>query len=186
MWYLKFPFLNHLTLCNRFKVHALTSVQFSSVLSCVRLFATPCTAACQASLSIANSRSLLKLMSISWWCHPTISSSVFLLSSHLQSFPTWGSFQMSQLFASGGQSIGVSASVLPMNIQEWFPLGWTCWISLQPRGLSRVLSNTTVQKHWFFTLRFLSSPTLKSIHEYWKNHSFDKTDFCWQSNVSAF
>ena len=86
------------------------------------------------------------------WCHPAISSSVLLFSSCPQSFPASGSFQMSQLFTSGGQSIGVSASpsVLPMNIQDWFPLGWTGWISLQSKGLSRVFSNTTVQKHQFF------------------------------------
>ena len=89
---------------------------------------------------------------LSWWCHLTTSSSVFPFSSCLQSFPTSGSFQMSQLFALGGQNIGVSASisVLPMNIQDWFPLGWTGWISLQSKGLSRVFSNTTVQKHQFF------------------------------------
>ena len=88
----------------------------------------------------------------SQWCHPTISSSVIPFSSCLQSFPASGSFQMSQLFTSGGQSIGVSASasVLPMNIQYWFPLGWTGWISLQSKGLSRVFSNTTVQKRRFF------------------------------------
>ena len=86
------------------------------------------------------------------WCHPTILSSVVPFSSHLQSFWTSGSFPLSQFFASGGQSIGVSAStsVLPMNILDWFPLGWTGWISLQSKGLSRVFSNTTVQKHQFF------------------------------------
>ena len=90
---------------------------------------------------------------LSPWCHPTISSSVVPFSSHLQSFPASVSFQMSQLFASGGQRIGVSAStsVLPMNTQDWSPLGWTGWISLQSKGLSRVLSNTTVQKHQFFS-----------------------------------
>ena len=89
---------------------------------------------------------------LSRWCHPTISSSVIPFSSCLQSFPASGSFPMSQLFASGGQSIGVSAStsVLPMNTQDRFPLGWTGWISLQSKGLSRVFSNTTVQKHQFF------------------------------------
>ena len=89
---------------------------------------------------------------LSWWCHPAISSSVIPFSSHLQSFPASGSFQMSQFFASGGQSIEVSASssVLPMNIQDWSPLGWTGWTSLQSKGLSRVFSNTTVQKHQFF------------------------------------
>ena len=87
------------------------------------------------------------------WCHPTISSSVICFSSCLQSFPASGSFQMSQFFASGSQRIGVSASssVLPMNIQDWFPLGWTGWISLQSKGLSRVFSNNTVQKHQFFS-----------------------------------
>ena len=86
-----------------------------------------------------------------WWCHSTISSSVIPFFSHLQSFPTSGSFPMSRFFASGGQSIGVSvsASVLPMNIQYWFPLGWTGWISLQSKELSRIFSNTTVQKHQF-------------------------------------
>ena len=86
------------------------------------------------------------------WCHPAISSSVVPFSSCPQSFLASGSFQMSQFFTSGGQSIRVSASVsvLPMNIQDWFPLGWTGWISLQSRGLSRVFFNTTVQKHQFF------------------------------------
>ena len=89
---------------------------------------------------------------LSRWCHPTISSSVIPFSCGLQSFPASGSFQMSQLCTSGGQSTGVSAStsVLPMNTQDWSPLGWTGWIFLQSRGLSRVFSNTTVQKHQFF------------------------------------
>ena len=89
----------------------------------------------------------------SLWCHPTTSSSVIPFSLHLQSFPASGSFQMSQFFTSYGQSVGVLASalVLPMNIQVWFPLGWTGWISLQSEGLSRVFSNTTVQKHQFFS-----------------------------------
>ena len=88
---------------------------------------------------------------LSLWCHPTISSSVVPFSSRLQSFPASGSFQMSQFFTSGGQSIGVSAStsVLPMNIQDWSPLGLTGWISLQSKGLSRVFSNTAIQKHQF-------------------------------------
>ena len=89
---------------------------------------------------------------LSWWYHPTISSFAIPFSSCPQSFPASESFQMSQLFASGGQSIGVSAStsVLPMNTQDWLPLGWTGWISLKSKGLSRVFSNTTVQKHQFF------------------------------------
>ena len=91
--------------------------------------------------------------SLGRWCHPTISSSVVPLSSPFQSFPASGSFPMSQFFTSGGQSIGVSAStsVLPMNTQDWSPLGWTGWVSLQCKGLSRVFSNTTVQKHQFFS-----------------------------------
>ena len=101
----------------------------------------------------------------SWWCHPTISSSVIPFSSCPQSFKTSGSFPMSQLFASGGQSIGVSAStsVLPMNTQDWTPLGWTGWISLQSKGLSRVFSNTTVQQHQFFGAQ-LSSQSNSHIH----------------------
>ena len=97
---------------------------------------------------------------LSQWCHPTISSSVIPYSSRLQSFPASGSFPMSQMFASCCQSIGVSASasVLPMNSQDWFPLGWTGWISLQSKGLSRVFSNTTVQKHQFFGAQLSSQP----------------------------
>ena len=135
--------------CLTFTQIAISSVQS---LSRVRLSATTWTAAHQASLSITNSRSPPKLMSISRWCHPTISSSVVPFSSCLQSFPTSGSFQMSQLFASGGQIIGVSTStsVLPMNTQNWSPLGWSGWIFLQSKGLSRVFSNTSVQKHQFF------------------------------------
>ena len=119
----------------------------------VRLFATTWTPPRQASLSITNTQSLLKLMSTESVMPSTISSSIIPFSSCLQSFPASGSFQMSQFFASGGQSIGVSASasVLPMNIQDWFPLGWTGWIPLQSKGISRVLSNTTVQMHQFFS-----------------------------------
>ena len=96
-------------------------------------------------------RACWNLCPSSWWCHPTTSSSVVPFSSCLQSFPALGSFPMSQFFASGGQRIGVSASasVLPMNIQDRFPLGWTTWISLLSKGLSRVFSNTAVQKHQF-------------------------------------
>ena len=125
---------------------------------------------------------------LSQWCHPTISSSVVPFSSCPQSLPASESFPMSQLFASGGQSIGVSAStsVLPMNTQDWSPLGWTGWISLQSKGLSSIFSNTTVQKHQFLALSFLHSPTLTCIHDHWKNHSLEQTGLCWQSNVSAF
>ena len=131
-----------------------TRVQFSSVqsLSRVRLFATPWTAARQASLSITNSPSPRKPMSI----ESVMPSNHLILYhpflSHLQSFPALGSFPMSQFFASGGQNIGVSVSksVLPMNTRDWSPLGWTGWISSQPKRLSRVFFNTTVQKHQFY------------------------------------
>ena len=99
------------------------------------------------------------------WCYPTISSSVIPFSSHFQYFPASGSFLISQFFPMGGQSIGASASALglPMNIQDWFPLGWTGWISLLSKELSRVFSNTTVQKHQFFSAR-LSSQSTSHIH----------------------
>ena len=125
---------------------------------CVWLFGTPWTAARQPSPSFTISWSLLKLTPLSRSFHPTIPSSVVPFSSCLQSFPASGSFKMSQFFASGGQSIWVSASasVLPMYIQNWFPLGWSGWISLQSKGLSRVFSNTTVQKYQFFSAQFSS------------------------------
>ena len=128
---------------------------FNSVqsLSRVRLFVTPWIAARQASLSITNPRKFYSdSCPSSWWCHPAISSSVIPFSSCPQSLPASGSFPVSQVFAWGGLSIGASAStsVLPMNTQDWSPLGWTGWISLQAKGLSRVFSNTTVQKHQFF------------------------------------
>jgi len=118
---------------------------------------------------------------LSWWCHPTISFSVIPFSSSLQSFPASGSFPVNQLFTWCGQSIGVSASasVLPMNIQDWFPSGLTGLISLLSTGLLRVFSNTPVQKHHFFcTQSFLYGPTLTSIYDYWKNHSCDYIDIC--------
>ena len=128
----------------------LCSVQ---LLSHVQLSATPWTAARQASLSITNSWSLLNSCPLSQWSHPTISSSVIPFSFCLQSFPASRPFPVSQFFASGGQSIGASASasVLPMNIQGWFSLGLTGLISLQSKGLSRVFSITTVQNHQFFS-----------------------------------
>ena len=118
----------------------------------VWLFVTPWTAAYQASLSFTISRNLLNSCPLSQWYHPTISSSVIPFSSCFQSFPASGSLLMSR-FISGGQSIGVSgsASVLPMNIQDWFPLGWIGLISLQSKGFLRVFSNTTIQKHQFFS-----------------------------------
>ena len=137
-------------------------------LSRVSLSATPWTAARQASLSITNSRNLLKLMFI----ESVMPSNHLILCYPLllppPIFPSIRVFSMSKFFTSSGQSIGVSdsASVLPMNIQDWFPLGWTSWISLQSNGLSRVFSKTTVQKHQLFGAQ-LSRPTLTSIHDYW-------------------
>ena len=134
--------------------------QFSSVqlLSHVRLFETPWIAAHQASLSITNSWVHSDSRPSSRWCHPAISSSVVPFFSCPQSLPASGSFPMSQLFSWGDQSTGVSAlaSFLPKNTQDWSPLGWTGWISLQSKGLSRVFSNTTVQKHQFFCAQLSS------------------------------
>jgi len=163
---------------------------FSSVqlLSGVRLFATPWNAAARLPCLSPTPGVYSNSCPLSRWCHPTISSSVVLFASRLQSFPASGSFPMSQLFASGGQSIGVSASasVLPMNIRGWFPLGLTALIFLQSKGLSRVFSNTTAQKHQFFCTQPLYGPTVTLIHDYWKNYRFDYTDLCWQSKVSTF
>ena len=111
---------------------------------------------------------------LSWWCHLTILSSVVHFSSCLQSFPTSRSFPVSQFFASGGQSIGVSASssVLPVNTQDWSPWGWTGWIFLESKGLSRVFSNTTVQKHQFFVSQ-LSLQSNCHIHKWLLVKPFD-------------
>ena len=121
--------------------------QFSSVTQSCPTLCDPWTAASPTLRAYSNS------CPSSQWCHPTISSSVIPFSSCLQSFPASGSFPRSQFFTSGGQSIGASASasVLPMNIQDWFRLGWAGWISLQSKGLSRVFSNTTAQKHQYFS-----------------------------------
>ena len=107
--------------------------------------------------------------SLSWWCYLTILSSAASFYFCIWSFPASGSFLMSQLFALGGQSIGASASVLPANIQDWSPLGWTGWITFQSKELSRVFSNTSLQKHQFSS----SQLSLWSNYDYWKNHSFD-------------
>ena len=140
-----------------------SSLQFHGLQNAMR----PCPSPTQETCS--NSYPLIR------WCFPTILSSVFLFSSCLPSFPASGSFPVSQFFESGGQRIGVSASasVLPMNIQDWLLLGLNGWISLQSKRFSRVFSNTIVQKHQFLALSFLYGPTLRSIPDYWKNHSFD-------------
>ena len=122
---------------------------------------------------------------LSWWCHPTISSSVIPFSSCLRSFPASGSFLMSQFFASGGQRIGDSASV-PMSIQDWFPLGLTDWLSLQSQGLSRVFSNTTVQKHQLFGTQAFFMIQLSHPYMTTEKNIALTTDLCWQCTVSAF
>ena len=157
------------------------------LLSCDQLFATPWTAAHQASLSFTISRSLLKLMAIESMmppnhlilCHPLL-----LLPSVFPSIKVFSN----EFFTSGGQRIGASASasVFPKNIQDWFPLGLTGLVSLLSKGLSRVFSSTTVQKHQFFSTQLSLCPSLTSIHDYWKKQSFDYMDLCWQSDVSAF
>ena len=143
-------------------------------LSRVQLYATPCTAARQASCPSPTPRAYSNSYPLSQWCRPTILSSVMSISSCLQSFPTSGSFPRSHFFASGGQSIGVSASasVPPMNIQNWFPLQLTGLISLHSKGLSRFFSNTTVQKHQFFSAQ-LSLLSDSHTHFHGKYHSFD-------------
>ena len=155
------------------------SLTFIQSLSRVWLFATPQTAACQASLSIANSWSVLKRMSIKSvmpsnhliLCHPLLFLPLI--------FPNIRVFPVSQFFALGGRSTGASASDLPMNMQDWSPLGLTGLIFLQSKELSRVFFNTIVQKHQFFSTQlslWSNSPHLRSkssIHDYWKNHSFD-------------
>ena len=157
---------DHLT-CLLRNLYAGQEAMFSSVqlLTRVQLFATPWIAACQASLSITTSQSSLRLTSWSQWCHPAISSSVIPFSSCPQSLPASQSFPMSQLFAWGGQSTGVSAlaSFLPKKFQGWSPSEWTGWISLQSKGLSRVFCNTTVQKHQFFGAQ-LSLESNSHIH----------------------
>ena len=135
------------------------------MLSPVWLFVTPGTTAGQASLPSPAPRPCSNSCSSSQWCHPAISSSVFPFSSCLQSFPASGPFPMNWFFASGGQSIGISASasVLPINTQDWSPLGWTGWISLQSEGPARVFSSTAVQKHQFFDAQ-ISSQSNSHIH----------------------
>ena len=156
--------------------------------TCVQFFVTPWTAAHQASLSFIISWSLLKLISIESMMPPNhliLYSPLLLL---LSIFPSIRVFSNELALLSGGQSVRVSAStsVLPMNIQEWFPSGWTDWISLQSKELSSVFSKTQFKNTNSSALSFLYSPILTFIHGYWTNHSFDYMHLCWQSNVSAF
>ena len=122
------------------------------------------------------------------WCYPTISSSTVSFSSCPQSFPALGYFPVIQLFTSGAQSIGalVSASVLPVNIQHWFPLGLTGLISLLSKGLSDVFSRPLFESINYLALSLLYGPTLTSVHDYWRNHGLGCTDLCQQSDVFAF
>ena len=172
--------------------------------TCVPLLVTPWTAGYQASHSMGFSRQeywsglTLPSPTSSWSWMKLMSIESVMPSNHLilcppllsclQSVPAPGSFPMSQYFASCGQSTGASssASVLPLNIQNWFPLGLTAWISLQSKGLSRVFSSNTVQKHQVFGAQLSLWSNSTAIHDYWKNHSLDQTELCWQSNVYAF
>ena len=150
---MKFPSVqsSRSVMCNSLRPHGLQHARF------------PCPGACSNSCPW------------SWWCHPTISSSVVPFSSHLQSFPASGSFPRSQFFISAGQSteVSASASVLPMNIQDCFPLGWIGWISLQSKDSQESSPTAPFKSINSSVLSFLYGPTLTSIHDYWKNHSFD-------------
>ena len=138
---------------------------------------------CSTPCPVHQSQSLLKLMSIE-----SMMPSNHLILCHPLPFSIFPSIRVFSKFASGGQSIGVSAlgSVLPMNIQDWFPLGWTGWIYLSPKNSQESSPTPQFKSINFSGLSFLYSPTLTSTHDYWKNHSFDQMDLCWQSNVSAF
>ena len=124
---------------------------------------------------------------LNWWCHPTISSSNALFSFwSLQSFPESGCFPMSQLLASGGQSIGALASVLPKSIQGWFPLGSTGWSPCSPRDFQEFSPAPQLESNNSLVLYLLYGPAFMSIHDNWKDHSLDYMDLCWQSDVFAF
>ena len=160
-------------------------IQFSWSLTCVWL----CDARDCSTLGLPVHHQLPELAQtpvhwLSQQCHPISSSCVIAFSSCFQSFPAWGSFPVSQFFTSHGQSLGASASasVLSVNIQDQFPLGLTGWISLQSKGLWTPWFKSIISS----LISFLYSPSLTSIHDCWKNESFDYTDLCQQSNVSAF
>ena len=163
------------------------TAQFSSMFSRVQLFATPWTAAHQASLSVTNTWSPHKPIST----EPMIASNNLILCHPLlllsSSFPASGTFQKSLLFASGVKSTGVSASisVLPMNIQDWSPLGWTVGYPCSPRDSQEPSPTLQFKSINSLVPSFLYSPSLTSIHDYWKNSSLEQTDLCWQSDVST-
>ena len=150
--------------------------------------ATPWTAAHQASCPSSAPGVCSSSCPLNQCCHPTISPSAVPFSTCILTFPAPGSFLRSQFFTSGGQSKppSASASTLTMNIHIWFPLVLTGWIFLQSKRLSKVFFKTTVQKHQFFGTQLFYGPSLTSIHDFWKNHSFDYMNFCWQSDISAF
>ena len=168
-------------------MHVCVGFVVVQLLSHVQLFVTRWIAAHQAPLSFTVSWSLLKFMYIelvTLSVSPSAAPHLLLPSI----FPASESFPLDRLFAPGGQSCGASAIalVLPMNIQGWFPLGLTGLIFLLSNGLSRVFSSTAIQKHPFFSVEPSLWPTVTSIHDYWKNHSFDYMDLDQQSDVSAF
>ena len=180
--------LNYIGLDLGVDTKCISSYQSVQSLSHVRLFATTWTAAHQASLSIIYSQSLLKLMPVESVMPSNHLSLCQPFSTHLQSFPASGSFPMSQFLALGGQNIGVSAStsVLPMNIQDWFPLGWTGWISFQSKGLSRVFSNTMVQKHMgkhLFISIDNSQAIVQSLSHVWLSQSLCNTVVCSMAGI---
>ena len=157
-------------------------------LSPVQLFVTPWTAACQDSLFFTISRSLLKLMSIEFSMPPNhlgLCCPLLLLPSIFSSITDFSNeLALHMRWPNTGAS--ASASVLPMNIQDWFPLGLTGWISLQSKGLSRVFSTPQIESINSSVLSLLCGPALTSVHDYWKTHSFGYIDLCWQSNISLF
>ena len=184
MYGIDFPKIRQfvLTLC-------LLCAQFSSVqlLSRVRLSATPWTAARQASLSITNFWSLPKLMSIGRWRHPTISSSVIPFSSCLQSFPASGSFPMGWLFTSGGQTTGASPSASFWWIfRVDFLWDWLVCSPCSPKDSQESSPIPQFKSINYLTLSLLYGSTLTFVHDWWKNHSFDYTELCWQSDIYAF
>ena len=152
-----------------------SSVQFSSVAQSCPTLCNPMDCSARLPCPSPSPRACSDLRPLSPWCHPTISSSIISFSSCPQSFLASGSFPMSQLFASGGQSTGVSAltSVLPMNTQDWSPLGWTGWTSLQSKGLKRSSPTPQFKSINSSVLIFLYNPTLTFIHDYLKNHNLD-------------